>query len=108
MQSLQKKGSDVRIQLWRFSDKINRYTDFWITPKNFNKYVANLLCIMTIHFEIINKELLDHELAPSITMKNIENFKDMYCSLKKLNREMLWLVTVYKNILSAEVIGKSS
>ena len=41
-------------------------------------------------------------------MKNIENFKDMYCSLKKLNREMLWLVTVYKNILSAEVIGKSS
>ena len=111
LQSLQRTGSKLWIQFWRHPDTIERHTDFWISPKNFNKYIEKIFRLLKIHYTIVDKELttseeLQHAFTP--TMENIDDYDETYHTYDGLLSEMTRLVSVYDDILSAEVIGKSS
>ncbi|XP_066918772.1 carboxypeptidase B-like [Clytia hemisphaerica] len=103
--SLKTYKGDLKIQLWRHPDEVDRHVDVWISPKSIDKF-KKLSGALNMTYEVLTKNIFD-EWDKEYSMNNIEDFDMVYQKYDEIVGELKRLASVYSDIMELQSIGKS-
>jgi len=106
LSSLKTFKGNLKIQLWRHPDEIDRHVDVWISPRSINEF-DQLTKTMNITYEILTKNIYDEWGNKKYSMNNIEDFDLVYQKYDEIVGELKRLAAIYSDIVELKSIGKS-
>lgn len=106
LKSLKKYRGNLKMQIWRHPDEVDRHVDIWLSPKSIDEF-DSLCRNMNVTYEIITKNIYDEWENKRFSMSYIEDFDKHYQKFKEIEGELKRLAVVYKDMLQLTTIGKS-